>query len=73
MWTEHWLTHDSTTWPLKTLKHDDMAQQFLNRQAESYYRLNRPYDAAMLMMQMIETISAWNSDQWPLLGADGRI
>lgn len=32
------LTLRSTTWPLKTLKHDDLAQAFLNRQARDLCR-----------------------------------
>lgn len=29
---------DSTTWPFKTLKHDDLAQAFLNRQTRDLCR-----------------------------------
>ena len=32
------LTYCSTTWPFKTLKHDDLAQQFINRQTRDLCR-----------------------------------
>jgi hypothetical protein len=32
------LTHSSTTWPLKTLKQDDLVQQFVNRQTRDLCR-----------------------------------
>jgi hypothetical protein len=34
---------DRTTWPLKTLKHDDLAQAFLNRQARDLCRPSMTY------------------------------
>jgi hypothetical protein len=37
------LTLSSTTWPIKTLKHDDLAQAFLNRQARDQCRPSMTY------------------------------
>lgn len=54
------LTQRSTTWPIKTLKHDDIAQLFINRQTRDLCRPSMTWKASSDGVS-IESVSVYTA------------